>query len=136
VFKTTDFKISKPMFAVNLAAWSAGDRAGTVGSGTDSVAAVWFQRKRTAYNGPLRTAAHGGYLNFWLRGAAPVDAIDALSKAGQHQYTAHCQARWDGSNLWCLEDEETRAEYKTLLVPMLEAYPAIPDGYSGWWHFG
>jgi hypothetical protein len=136
MMKTSGFKISKPMFAVNLAAWSAGDRAGTVRSGTDSVAAVWFQRKRTQYNGPIRTAACGGYLNFFLGGAAPVDAQDALSQTARYNYTAHCLARWDGSTLWSLEDEDTRAEYKRLLVPMLEACPAIPPGFDGWWHFG
>jgi hypothetical protein len=135
MFKTDAFKISKPMFAVNPDAYSIGDR-NDPSSHACSVAAVWFQRKRHQYNGPLRTAACGGYLNFWLRGAGPVDAQDALSRCTRHEYTAHCLARWDGSNLWSLEDEDTRAVSKALLVPMLEAYPAIPSLHDGWWHSG
>jgi hypothetical protein len=137
VFRTADFRISKPMFAANLDAYSIPDRdKGGMTRSTCVIAAVWFQRKRHQYNGPLRTAACGGFLNFWMRGTAPADAQDVLSRTSRQDYTAHCLARWDGETLWSLENEETRAEYKALLVPMLEAYPAVPPAYSGWWWFG
>jgi hypothetical protein len=136
MMKTSDLKISKPMFAVNLAAWSCGDLDGYPEGRRCTVAAVWFQRKRHQYNGPMRTAACGGYLHRRVEGATPVDAVDMLSRPAVYSHYADCLARWDGSTLWSLEDEDTRAEYKRLLVPMLEAYPAIPASFDGWWWNG
>jgi hypothetical protein len=139
MFRTADLKVHKPMFAVNLDAWSVdawsvGDKGGdgsAVVARNGNVAAVWFRRKR----GVL--AACGGYLGRWLvAGTYPADAQDFLMRPAMYDHIASCVARWDGSTLWSLEPEESREEYKRLLVPMLAAYPAIPDGYDGWWWNG
>lgn len=136
MFKTAGLKISRPMFAVNPDALSVPDASEGGMTRNCVVAAVWFQRKRVQFNGPLRTGACGGYLSRRVEGSAPVDAADMLSRPAVYGHRANCLARWDGSTLWCLEDEDTRAGYKRLLVPMLEAYPAIPPGFDGWWWNG
>jgi hypothetical protein len=130
MMKTSDFKISKPMFAVNLDAFSVGGPQAPYPN-WGVVAAVWFRRKNRV------TAACGGFLKAPAhRVTAPVDAQDFLARYTDSRYGGDCLARWDGSTLWCLEDEDTRAEYKRLLVPMLEAYPAPPPGWDAWWWFG
>lgn len=137
MFRTDQFKIGKPMFAVNLDAYSIGDGADPTKAHTCSIAAVWFRRKRANYNGPMRTAACGGYLSrVVVRGPAPADGTDMLVKPAMFDHRADCIARWDGHTLWSLEDEASRAKYLELLVPMLAAYPAVPQGYSGWWWNG
>lgn len=136
MYRTADFKVSQRMFAVNLDAWSVGDRNKAGTTHTCVIAAVWFRRRRAQYNGPMRTIASAGYLKRWVEGTAPADGQDMLSRTAVYDYTADCVARWDGSNLWCLEDEETRAGYLKILAPMLEAYPEIPEGWSGWWWNG
>jgi hypothetical protein len=126
MFRTGDFKASKRLYAVDLA--SLRDHSSGFG-GQYRVSAVWFRRKAGV------TAACAGDL--WDgQDARPVDALDFLAKFTDGRYGGDCKARWDGSNLWCLEDEGQRAAYLAVLRPMLEAYPKIPDGYSGWWHFG
>lgn len=123
VFRTAEFKISRPMYAVDLAAFSVGDWG--------VLPAVWFRRKNRV------TAACAGFLKAPAhRVSGPVDALDFLAKYTDGRYGGDCVARWDGSTLWSLEPEESRARYKSLLTPMLAACPAIPRGYDGWWWFG
>lgn len=100
------------------------------------ISAVWFRRRRSGYTGPLVTVACAGYLSECLIGPAPADAADFLARFTDGRYGGHCLARWDGHNLWAPEmGEDERAQYKRLLVPMLEAYPACPDGWDSWWTF-
>ena len=130
MLKTADFKISKPMYAVNLDAFSVGGPQAPFPE-WGVVAAVWFRRKNRV------TAACGGFLKAPAhRVTAPAGAQDFLTRYTDGRYGGDCIARWDGSTLWSLEDEDTRAEYKRLLVPMLAAYPGIPKGFDGWWWFG
>jgi hypothetical protein len=131
VIRTEKFLISRPMFAVNLDAYSIGGREEAYH--TCVIAAVWFRRKRLRYNGPIRTAACGGYLSRLIQGPVPVGGTDMLARPALYDHTADCVARWDGETLWSLEDEEARAQYKALLVPMLEACPAPPPGWDAWW---
>ena len=129
MLKTADFKISRPMYAVNLDAFSVGGPQAPFPE-WGVVAAVWFRRKSRV------TAACGGFLKAPVhRTGAPADVQDFLARYTDGRYGGDCIARWDGSTLWCLEDEDTRAEYKRLLVPMLAAYPAAPSGWDAWWHF-
>jgi hypothetical protein len=138
MFKTDKFRISKPMYAVDLEAFARGE-SGDNGAWEwhqFSVPAVWFRRKRAQYNGPIRTAACAGNLRSSVTGARPVDALDFLARFTDGRYGGDCIARWDGDTLWSLEPEDSRARYKNILVPMLAAYPAIPEGFDGWWWFG
>jgi hypothetical protein len=98
------------------------------------VSAVWFRRRREAYNGPLRTVACAGE----LRGCQVPDSSTVesfLATFTDGRYGGNCMARWGGTNLWSLADESARARYKGILVPMLAGYPEVPPGYDGWWVF-
>jgi hypothetical protein len=104
--------------------------------GHAKINAVWFRRRRSGYTGPMLTVACAGYLSECLIEPAPADAADFLARFTDGRYGGHCLARWDGHNLWAPEmGEDERAQYKRLLVPMLEAYPACPDGWDSWWTF-
>jgi hypothetical protein len=130
MFRTAEFKISRPMYAVRLDTFSVGGPQAPFPN-WGVVAAVWFRRRSRV------TAACGGFLkDSTAEAGAPVDARDFLSRYTDGRYGGDCVARWDGSTLWSLESERSRAEYLAVLRPMLEAYPAIPPGFDGWWHFG
>jgi hypothetical protein len=145
MLKAEKFRISDKPYAVDLSSlrvtWT--DRQSGLVRG--DIDAVWFRRRRAGYNGPLRTVACAGVLWDFQRpeGSAPLDqpepvVPDALAFLTAHddgRYGGDCKARWDGTNLWSLEDEADRERYRKILVPMLAAYPAVPPGYSGWWVF-
>lgn len=66
-----------------------------------------------------------------LTGAEFLSRIDGLNRVGVTP-----TARWDGSSFWCAgQDPEENDRYLALLKPMLENFPALPGGYSGWWRF-
>lgn len=94
------------------------------------VSAVWFRRVK----GVLRACA-GELRSEALDTPLPATALEAAPLFRDGRYGGDCRARWDGATLWCLEDEETRARYKDILVPMLANFPAVPPGYDGWWRF-
>jgi hypothetical protein len=126
VIKADKFRISDKPYAVDLGSYSP--------DGSGSLQAVWFRRRREAYNGPLRTVACAGELRGCLvPDLSTVEQFIATFTDGR--YGGDCRARWDGTNLWSLEDESERERLKKILVPMLAAYPAVPGGYDGWWVF-
>lgn len=91
--------------------------------------AVWFRRR----NGV--TYACAGTL--WdLQRPVPRDAADFLARHDDGRYGGEAEARWDGKTLWAPEkSEDQRADYLAVLRPMLDNYPACPDGFDGWWRF-
>ncbi|WP_205326913.1 hypothetical protein [Glycomyces sp. YM15] len=98
-----------------------------------SVDAVWFRRKNGA------TRACKGTLRLWAHGlTAPVDTSDPLAVLTADldgRGGGVCTGRWDGRAYWGAGEPEVMAAHLAVLKPMLAAYPAIPDGYDGWWHF-
>lgn len=128
------FLISRKAFAIDLSNLTGsqhprGDRYAYSGS----VHAVWFRRK----DGVTRACL--GSLGLWshyLR--EPIDLTDPLNvlKADlDGRYGGDCHGRWDGEGYWGAEKPFERDLHLTLLEPMLANYPAIPDGYDGWWRF-
>jgi hypothetical protein len=100
------------------------------------ISAVWFRRRRAGYTGPLQTVACAGYISECLVDPAPADAADFLARMADGRYGGHCLARWNGTELWAPgAAEDQRADYLSVLGPMLAAYPACPDGWDGWWTF-
>lgn len=90
--------------------------------------AVWFRRKAGI------TAACIGTL--WdLQHPEPADAAQFLQQHTDGRYGGRCEARWDGTGYWGAEEPDVVAEHLGLLRPMLANYPAIPDGYDGWYRF-
>lgn len=126
MIKASKFRISDKPYAVDLGSYSP--------DGSGSLQAVWFRRRREAYNGPLRTVACAGTLRGCLvPDLSTVERFIATFTDGR--YGGDCRARWDGTNLWSLENEAERERLKKILVPMLAAYPEVPPLYDGWWVF-
>lgn len=94
-----------------------------------SVNAVWFRRK----NG-INQAVVG---ELWdAQDTIPQDAVQFLEQHEDGRYGGRPFARWDGTSFWCAgQDPEENARYLELLKPMRENFPAIPDGYDGWYRF-
>lgn len=129
------FLISRKPFAVDLASFRDGelyDHGGRF-SVHAKVDAVWFRRKDGA------TRACLGVLGLWSQNLkSPVDPLDpvaVLSADLDSRYGGDCYGRWDGHGYWGAEDPSVVAEHLALLRPMLDNYPAVPEGYSGWYRF-
>lgn len=101
------------------------------------IQAVWFRRRRRGGfgpNGAVVTVACVGTL--W-------DSQDALPRNGREflgchddgRYGGHCTGRWDGTGYWGAEEPDVRDGHLALLRPMLDNFPAVPDGFDGWWTF-
>jgi len=133
------FTQSHQPYAVNLASLLVTERKDPTGGGAGyfraEVLAVWFRRKRPRGGATVLTQACAGRL--WdYQDAEPANARAFLAAHTDGRYGGDCQARWDGMELWAPgATEPERAEYLRLLRPMLKAYPAVPDGYDGWWTF-
>lgn len=121
------FVMSHRPYAVDLKSLRVEQREGAWARAT--IDAAWFRRRSGV------TAACIGSL--WdFQETDPATAIDFLAQHGDGRYGGDCRARWDGESLWCAgQDPEENARFLELLRPMLDAYPEIPDCYSGWWVF-
>ena len=99
--------------------------------------AVWFRRRSIGY-GPNRrmvTVACIGQLSD-LQRQVPANAAEFLAAHDDGRHGGDCRARWDGTGFWsAIQDPETQAAHLAILRPMLAAYPACPETYSGWWRF-
>lgn len=90
--------------------------------------AVWFRRKQGV------TAACIGTL--WdLQDDEPTDGTEFLARHDDGRYGGDCEGRWDGTGYWGAQEPEVIDQHLALLRPMLAAYPAVPEGYDGWWRF-
>jgi hypothetical protein len=126
MIKKEKFLISDKPYAVDLDTYRSEHHG--------EIDAVWFRRRREAYNGPLRTVACAGTLRGCL--VPDLSTVESfLATFTDGRYGGDCLARWDGTNLWSLADEYQRERLKKILVPMLAAYPEVPPGYDGWWVF-
>lgn len=128
------FLISRRPYAVDLATVTGkqqerGDRIAFSGS----VNAVWFSRQAGV------TRACIGSLMLWQHYLPERlnldDPHEVLSADFDGRYGGDCEGRWDGTNYWGAQKPDTIAEHLALLRPMLANYPALPDGWDGWWRF-
>lgn len=120
---------SRKPYAVDLGSYFKGvpDEGSLSGSAWCSVRAVWFRKKDNV----LRACT--GNLHDLL---PPPDDVNAFLVAmDDGRYGGHCEGRWDGTRYWGSQDPDEIGRHLALLRPMLEAYPAAPAGYDGWWRF-
>lgn len=91
------------------------------------IGAVWFRRRDGI------TAACVGHL--WDHQATPRDAAEFLARHDDGRYGGTCEGRWDGERYWGAQEPDVIERHLALLRPMLTDYPAVPEGYDGWWRF-
>lgn len=130
MIRSDRFLISQRPYAVDLASLrtseprSAHDGSLYVRATLD---AVWFRRRQGV------TVACIGQL--WDHQAPPADAAQFLAQHADGRYGGNCFGRWDGKAYWGDGDLKIMAGNLAVLRPMLANYPAIPEGYLGWYHF-
>lgn len=122
MIKEDRFLISHRPYAVDLNSLDASDESRA------SVVAVWFRRRRG------ETIACIGELWDYQK-PTPLTAQEFLERHTDGRYGGNIWGRWDGSGYWGDEDLDRQATYLSILRPMLENYPAIPEGFNGWWTF-
>jgi len=131
------FTQSHQPYAVDLASLGVEDvEPGADGPVRATVRALWFRRRRARHDGPVLTVACYGLL--WdYQDKRPADARAFLAAHADGRYGGSCRARWDGTTLWTVPSmtEPVRAKWFERLSAMLASYPAVPDGYDGWWTF-
>jgi len=134
VIRKERFLISDKPFAIDLTTVTAqqDNRGGrlTISGNAD---ALWFRRQ----DGVTRACI--GTLGLWSHHLPSlVDLTDSraiLSADLDGRYGGDCMGRWDGERYWGAQEPEVMEQHLAVLRPMLAAYPALPDGYDGWWTF-
>jgi hypothetical protein len=129
VIKTNRFLISKRPYAVDLSSLATeGHSAGDNPYWTCTVKAVWFRRRRG------ETVACLGHL--WdIQHTKPATAVEMLERHDDGRYGGTTLCRWNGRTFWGAVTLEAMERHLAVLRPMLAAYPALPDGFDGWWTF-
>lgn len=123
------FLISRKPYAVDLGSFRRTERAPDKTWAWYTVNAVWFRGRKT------KPVACIGDLHTIIDDPAPADATEFLERYTDGRYGGDCHGRWDGTGYWGAEDLDTQAQHLAILRPMLANYPALPDGYDGWWTF-
>lgn len=96
---------------------------------------VWYRRSKgvdTANIGTLHSISSLEYTQHH-----PSDAQRFLENFTDGRHGADCRTRWDGERLWSFPSitYDQQQDDLELLRWMLDRYPEIPQGFSGWWSF-
>lgn len=134
MIRETRFLISRKPYAIDLSTVTGeqherGDRIAFSGTAN----AVWYRRQ----NGVTR-ACLGSLMLFSHYLPEPLDLDDPhaiLSADLDGRYGGDTHGRWDGESYWGNVTLEQQEQHLAILRPMLANYPALPDGYDGWWTF-
>lgn len=131
MIREEQFRISRRPYAVDLGSLMTREHQGAQKLFYyASLDAVWFRRRRG------RTVAVIGKL--WdYQADEPGTAQQFLQQYNDGRYGGAWHGRWDGLTYVSeqpLPPEETEA-HLAILRPMLDACPALPPGYDGWWRF-
>jgi hypothetical protein len=98
--------------------------------------AVWFRRKTIGWGADKNTITVACIGTLWdSQDDQPANAREFLERHDDGRYGGDCDGRWDGTSYWGNVTLEQQKQHLAILRPMLANYPAIPDGYDGWWRF-
>ncbi|MGW0904965.1 hypothetical protein [Streptomyces sp. NPDC002853] len=124
------FLISRKPYAVDLNSLRTQEHTRQDGSHYYSgrVNAVWFRRRQG-----VTVACVGTLWDF--QDQRPVTGRQFLQQHDDGRYGGDCIGRWDGESYWGNVPLTVQEQHLAILRPMLANYPAIPDGYDGWWTF-
>jgi len=130
VHRTDRFLISQKPYAVDLATLRTAEHTREDGSHfyAGRIDALWFRRRKG-----VTVACIGTLWDF--QDDLPATGPDFLTAHTDGAYGGDCIGRWDGSSYWGNVTLDTQEQHLAILRPMLDAYPALPDGYDGWWTF-
>ncbi|MFJ3507833.1 hypothetical protein [Streptomyces luteogriseus] len=123
------FLISRKPYAVDLASFRTMEREPGRNWTWYTVDAVWFRRRRG------ETVACIGTLRDIVDDPAPATAEEFLRRFDDGRYGGDTEGRWDGESYWGNVTLAEQERHLAILRPMLANYPALPDGYDGWWTF-
>ncbi|MBB6172232.1 hypothetical protein HNR23_002292 [Nocardiopsis mwathae] len=132
--RETRFLISRGLYAIDLATITGtqhprGDRIAFTGQAN----AVWYRRQGGV------TRACIGDLKLWSHYLPRLldldDPLDVLGADLDGRYGGDCHGRWDGQRYWGAQEPEVMERHLSVLRPMLDAFPTVPEGYDGWWTF-
>lgn len=134
MIRETRFLISRRLYAVDLSTVTGEQQPrGNLIAFSGTANAVWFRRQ-----GGVTRACLGSLMLFshYLPHRLDLDDPHAILSADlDGRYGGTCHGRWDGERYWGAQEPDVIARHLVLLRPMLANYPAIPDGYDGWWRF-
>ncbi|MEU6979651.1 hypothetical protein [Streptomyces sp. NPDC046371] len=130
MYRTDRFLISQKPYAINLGTLRTQQHTRPGGSHFyyGSIEAVWFRRKQG-----VNVACVGTLWDF--QDGKPTTGRDFVERHTDGRYGGDCAGRWDGTSYWGNVPLSVQEEHLAVLRPMLAAYPALPDGYDGWWTF-
>jgi hypothetical protein len=134
MIREDQFLISRKPFAINLSTVTVNrEQQQDAWWLSGHCEAVWYRRRNgTTYAclGTLRLWAH------WLREEPDVSSPEAILRNRlDSRYGGDPDGRWDGENYWGSQKPFEQALHLTLLEPMIADFPALPEGYDGWWTF-
>ena len=130
MIRETRFLISRKPYAVDLTSLRSDE------DGFTYIDAVWFRRKTRGYGSSKQTVTVACIGNLHtIQRPVPVDAVEFLTRYTDGRYGGDCHGRWDGTGYWGAEEPDVVEQHLAILRPMLANYPALPDGYDGWWTF-
>ena len=132
MIRETKFLISRRPYAVDLDSLRVQETHTRQDGSPYYVAridAVWYRRKQGV------TTAHIGTLWDFQDGEPTSDPAEFLARHDDGRYGGDCDGRWDGEGYWGAQRPETIDAHLAILRPMLANFPAIPDGYEGWFSF-
>lgn len=125
----TDFAISKKLYAINpdtIQNRYTGDNHAGLPMYKVSIEAIWFRRK----NGV--EVASKGFL--WDHAVGKEWTVeDFINEADTGRYGGSPIGSWDGEDVIGVTNYQAILELVKELDPILNAYPAIPQGYQGWY---
>lgn len=93
------------------------------------VDAVWFRGKVTS-----PTANIGHLWDYMTVPAGTEPTLPGFLADWDGRYGGQCVARWDGTTLWGPTLPTVHTLALNMLSPILDAYPEIPAGHTGWWY--